>query len=92
MDPLAIVGTAIVILGAISPIIIKYYGKVEKLLVVIQMFLNLYKTFLETGLASSDGGATRTEAEYAKLGRDFEALAITVDSAVDVDAWITPKA
>ena len=83
MDPIAILGAAIIALGAITPIVVKYYNRAEKFLVIIQMFLDIYKEFL---VARADGQFS--EEEYAAMGKKFEGLATYVDECVDVDAWL----
>ena len=86
MDPIAILGAAIIAIGAITPIIVKYYNRAEKFLVVIQMFLDVYKEFL---VARADNHFT--EEEYANMGRKFEGLATYVDECIDINAWINKK-
>jgi len=86
MDLIAILGAAIIALGAITPIIVKYYNRADKYLTVIQMFLDGYREFL---VVRADG--TVTDEEYIALGKKYERLVLAVEDAVDVPVNIFPK-
>lgn len=73
-------------LAALTPIIVVYYRRAEKFLVIIQMVLDLYRERL---MAHADNHIT--EEEYAELGRKLETLAVYIDSCIDIDAWINKK-
>jgi len=86
MDLITILGAAVVAIGAITPIIVKYYNRADKYLTVLQMFLDGYREFL---VARADG--TVSDEEYIKLGKKYESLVIAVDQAIDIPINIFPK-
>lgn len=79
MDPLTIIGAAIAMLGVVSPLIIKYYAKAEKLLTALNMFMELYKQYYT---ARADN--TITDDEYKAMGKDFETLATYINNNVSI--------